>query len=362
MSALMGRETSIPGRPALRVGPVSWMVRLRPVLVPVIAFGLLALAMAVNLGRGDFPIGVGDVLAVLLGGGDDTHAYIVLELRLPRALTGALVGAALALAGAITQSIARNPLASPDILGVTAGAGVGAVAVIMLGGSAGGISGGIAELGLPAAALGGGLVAALFVFAISWQRGIDGYRLVLVGLGITAVLVAIKFYLLTLSEVADAGRAMVWITGSLNGRGWEHVTPVALALLVLVPLALFTARPLGGLQFGDDTARGLGIRVNGSRAALILIAVGLAATATASAGPVEFVALATPQIAMRMAGTPQPPLVGSMVLGAALTVIADVIARTAFGVVELPVGIVTAVIGAPYLMYLLVRRYREVRT
>ncbi|KAA2262322.1 iron chelate uptake ABC transporter family permease subunit [Solihabitans fulvus] len=352
---------TVPGRRALRLGPLSTVWRPRALLVPVLALAVLLLVMAANMGRGEFPISVADVLRVLAGGGERRQQFIVLDLRLPRSLTGALVGAALGLSGAITQSVARNPLASPDILGVTWGAGAGAVTVLMLGGSYGSISGPLGSVGLPVAGLLGGLLAGLAVYALSWRRGIDGFRMVLVGIGVSAVMANLTYWLLTVGDVTDAGRAMVWITGSLNGRGWEHVTPVALALVVLVPLALFLGRVLGALQFGDDTARSLGVRVDRSRGLLVLMAVVLAAVATAAAGPVAFVALATPQIAMRLTGGAQPPLVASALLGAVLTVTADLVARTAFGVVELPVGVVTAVLGAPYLMYLLIRRRREAR-
>jgi iron complex transport system permease protein len=335
----------------------------RPRTALVIAVGLvvLVLAMAVNIGRGEFPISISEVLAVLAGGGDTGQRFIVLELRLPRSLTGALVGAALAASGAITQAIARNPLASPDIIGITWGASAAAVAVIVLGGSAGSVVGLLATTGLPIAALLGGLVSAGLIYGLAWRRGVQGFRLVLVGIGINAALVALVNWLLIVAQIYEAARAQVWLNGSLNARGWEHVLPVGVALAILVPAALILAFVLGGLQFGDDTARGLGIRVDLARTALLLVAVGLAAIATASAGPIAFVALVSPQIAQRLVRSARPPLGTSLVIGAALTVVADVVARTAFGGVELPVGIVTAVLGAPYLLYLLVRQGREAR-
>lgn len=351
---------TVAGRRGVRVGRLSWVLRPRVVAVVVVGLAALLLVMAVNIGRGDFPLGVGDVLRVLFGGGQRIQRFIVMELRLPRSLTGALVGAALGLSGAITQSIARNPLASPDMLGVTYGAGAGAVAMVLLGGSAGGISGSIALVGLPIAGLLGGLLTAAAVYLLAWRRGVENYRLLLVGIGISAVMSNLTSWLLTVGDVNDTGRAMVWLTGSLNGRGWEEVEPVGLALSTLVPVALLGSRVLGALQLGDETARGLGVRIEVGRATLLLIAMVLAAVATAAAGPVAFVALATPQIALRLCRTPQPPLAASAVLGAVLTVAADLLGRTAFGI-ELPVGVVTGALGAPFLMYLLLRRYREVR-
>ncbi|PSL55706.1 iron complex transport system permease protein [Saccharothrix carnea] len=344
-----------------RVGPVSGPLRWRPFTVVVVGLGLVVLAGAVSVARGDFPIPLGQVFDVLLGGGQRGQRFIVLDLRLPRALTGVLVGAALGVAGAVFQSIARNPLAGPDVLGVTWGAGAGAVTVITFAGSLGVVGGTTAAVGVPLAALGGGLVAGLLVYGLAWRRGIEGFRLVLVGVGITAVTGNFTHYLLTVGDVTDAARVMVWITGSLNGRGWEHVVPVGLALAVLIPAALVGTRLLGALQFDDDTVRGLGVRLNGARTVMLLLAVVLAAVATASAGPVAFVALASPQIALRLAGTATPPLLGSAVVGGLLVVVSDLVARLAFGGFELPVGVVTAVLGAPYLMYLLVRSRREAR-
>ncbi len=350
----------VPGRPPVRFSRCSGVWRPRAAVVTLVGAVLVVLAAAVNIGRGDFPISLAEVLAALAGGGDAAQRFIVLELRLPRTLTGALVGAALGLSGAVAQAVARNPLASPDILGVTAGASAAAVVVIVLGaGSAGAVAGLLGSVGLPVAALAGGLVTAALVYALAHRRGVEGYRLVLVGVGVGAVATSITSWLLVVAEVHEAARATVWLTGSLNARGWEHVVPVGLALLVLVPVALLLASTLGVLQFGDDTARGLGLRVDAARGGLILVAVGLAAVATASAGPIAFVALVVPQICQRLVGAARPPLLASAVYGALLTVTADLIARTALGT-EIPVGIVTAVLGAPYLVHLLVRRDRGV--
>ncbi|GAA3230547.1 iron chelate uptake ABC transporter family permease subunit [Pseudonocardia petroleophila] len=356
-----GPPAKVPGRPALRRGRFSVVWRPRTVLVLAVTALVLLLALVVNIGRGDFPISIGEVVAVLLGGGDRGQRFIVLDLRLPQSLTGALVGGALAVSGAITQAVARNPLASPDIIGITMGASATAVFVIVLGGGFGVVGGALAAAGLPIAALIGGLLTAAVIYGLSWRRGIQGFRLVLVGIGINAMLLALVQWLLVVAEIYEAARATVWLTGSLNARGWEHVVPVGLALVVLVPAALVLAHALGALQFGDDTARGLGLRVDRARTWLLVVAVGLAAVATASAGPIAFVALVAPQIAQRLVGAARPPIAASMLVGAALTVLSDVIARTALPS-PLPVGIVTAVVGAPYLLYLLARHGREART
>ncbi len=350
----------LPSRPALRVGPISLVWRPRVFVVGLIGLAVLVLGLALNVGIGDIPITVPDVLTALLGGGDDFLRLIVVDLRLPRSLTGALVGAALAASGAITQSIARNPLASPDVIGFTAGASAAAVFVIVAGAGFGSIGFGATAIGLPLAALVGGLVSALTIYGLAWRRGVQGFRLVLVGIGINAMLIAVVQWLLVVAQVSDAARAYTWINGSLNGRDWEHVVPVGVALLVLVPASLVLAHVLGALQLSDDSARGLGVSVDRSRTWLLLTAVGLCSVATASAGPLAFVALVAPQIAQRAVGASRPPITISLIFGAALTVVADLIARTAFGT-ELPVGIITAVIGAPYLLFLIARYGRKAR-
>jgi iron complex transport system permease protein len=348
----------------VRAGPFSAVVRPRAVAVPAALAAVTVLLLAVNVGRGDYPIGLLDVLRTLLGGGDEFDRLAVIEWRLPRSLTCVLVGAALGIAGAITQSITRNPLATPDVLGVTSGAAAAAVSVIVVTGRYGATSGAAATIGVPLAVLAGGLLAAAAVYALAWRRGLDGYRLVLVGLGVGGsitsggILTSITSWQLTLGEVTDIHRAVVWLTGSFNAAGWDHVRPVAVALLVLVPVALVLAFPLGALVYSDDTARGLGVPVDRARAALLLVAVLIASVATAAAGPVAFVGLIAPQVAQRLIRSAHPPMIGSAACGAGLVVGADLLARTAFGV-ELPAGVLTAAVGAPYLMYLLVRSNRR---
>lgn len=339
-------------RTAVRLGPVSAIVRWRQLVVPLVALAVLLLLSAVSLGRGEFPIGIGDVLRTLAGLGEKAQEFIVLELRAPRIVVGLLVGLALGIAGALFQTFARNPLASPDVLGITQGASVGAVAAIVL-------SGGAASfLGVPLAALTGALLAGSLLFVLSWRAGIDGYRLVLVGIALWSALAALTDWLLTNAEIHDAAAAYVWITGSLNARTWDHAVPLVLSVLVLAPLALAASRVLGVLQFGDDTARGLGVRLPLAQGAVVLVAVGLVATSVAAAGPITFVALVVPQIAVRLTGGSRPPLLASGLLGAVLVVGADLATRTLLPQ-ALPVGILTAAIGAPYLLWLLVRGRRR---
>jgi iron complex transport system permease protein len=318
--------------------------------------GLAGLAAAITvavfaIGRGSFAIPPGTVLDVLLGGGTPAQRLIVLDLRLPRILAALLVGAALALSGALTQTFARNPLATPDVLGVTNGASLGAVALIVLAGA------GAAYV--PLAALAGGLLAAALVYVLAWRRGVDGYRLVLVGLGVGEIVQSGVSWFLVRAEIVDAHRATVWLNGSVAGAEWDQVRPLALGLAVLVPAALATGFTLRAIQFDDDVARSLGVRLQAARLAVVLTAVALAAAAVSAAGPIEFVAFVVPQIALRLCGGARPPLLTSAVLGALLVAAADLLARTVLPGRELPVGLVTAIVGAPYLLWLLVRTNRR---
>ena len=341
----------------VRIGPVSGRLAWRQVAVPVVAGAVLVLLSAVSLGRGDFPIGLVDVLRTLVGLGEGAQDFIVLDLRGPRIVVGVLVGLALGVAGALFQTFARNPLASPDTLGITMGASAGAVAAIVLSGAAG-VGGALGGLGVPLAALLGALATGVLLFALTWRAGIDGYRLVLVGIALWSLATATVDWLLTEADIYDAASAYVWITGSLNARTWDHALPLALALAVLLPLALGLSRVLRVLQFGDDTARGLGVRLQWAQAATVLIAVGCVAFAVSAAGPITFVALVVPQVAVRLTGGARPPLLASGLLGGVLVVGADLVTRTVLPE-ALPVGILTAVLGAPYLLWLLVRGRRR---
>jgi len=347
---------TLAARRALRVGPVSVAWRPRAVVVPVVLAVVVLLLLALNVGRGDFPISVPDVLRALLGGGTPADRFIVLQLRLPRSLTGVLVGLAFGIAGAILQSLARNPLASPDILGITYGAAAAAVATVVLG--AGAVGGLLGALGTPLAALLGGLLSAAVVYALAWRQGFSGFRLVLIGVAMAAVLSSLTSYLLVVGDLNEAARAAVWLVGSLNGRDWEHVVPVGLVVAVAAVLCLLGSASLRALRLGEDSARSLGVRLQTAQSAQLALAVALASVAVAAAGPVPFVALIAPQIAMRLIRAAGPPLLAGGLVGAVLVVGADVVSRSLLPS-ELPVGVVTAAVGAPYLLFLLARRTRR---
>jgi iron complex transport system permease protein len=347
----------------LRVGPASWLVPLRAGLVTVASVALLVLLVLLDLSLGDFEMPVGTVVQAVLGGGDPASAFVIHELRLPQTTVALLTGTALGLAGALTQTFARNPLASPDILGVTDGAAVGAVSVIVLSGATGFggglVSGTLQTVGLPIAAFAGGLLTATALYVLSWRRGIDGQRLVLVGIGIGAALMAMVSWLLVKARIQDAASAQVWLTGSLNARGWDHALPLLAALVLLVPLSLLLVRHLNALQLGDDNARGLGTRLQTVQVLTLLAAVGLTSVSVAAVGPLEFVAFVVPQVALRLTGGSRPPLLASMSCGACLVVGADLLTRVVIPF-AIPAGLVTAAIGAPYLIWLLLRSNRKV--
>ncbi|NEB78632.1 iron chelate uptake ABC transporter family permease subunit [Streptomyces sp. SID14478] len=327
-------------------GGLSVRLDIRTTVV-VAALVVAALAAGVVLiGTGDFPIPAVDVLRSLAGNGNAGQDFIINDLRLPRVLVGLLVGGALGLSGALFQSISRNALGSPDVLGVGQGSTAGALVMIVLfGGSAAQVS-----LG----ALVGGLVTGVAIYLLAWKGGVHGYRLVLVGIGVNAFVLAVNGYLLTKADFVDAARATVWMTGSLNGRDWTQVWPLLILFAVLVPVVAAYGRPLRMLEMGDDSAGALGIRVERTRLLLLVSSVLLMAAATAAAGPVAFVALTAPQIARRLTKSPGPNLMASTWLGATLLIVADLVSQRMFGADQLPVGVVTGVVGGVYLLWLLV--------
>jgi iron complex transport system permease protein len=303
-----------------------------------------------------------EVVAGLAGQAEGAVNLTVREFRLPRVAVGILVGMALGTSGAITQSLTRNPLGSPDVLGVVSGASAGAVAVMLAAGGstvgAGGASAALSRVGVPIGAVAGALISAAIVLGISSRRlgALPAtHRIVLVGVICNAAFLGLVQWGLTVGDVDQAAKAAVFLAGSLHGRGWEHVVAVGLAVAALLPLALLMRRSLDALQLGDDTAVTLGVPVARVRLGLFIIAFALAGTAVAAAGAVSFVALLAPQIARRIARDCVTPLLASALIGAALLLTADLLARHLVPGTELPAGAVTALIGAPALLVLLLR-------
>lgn len=348
--------TSGSNTPARLVIPGSvwrgrgWSLRVptRSVMVCVAFAAATVVLGIVSMSLGDFPLTPGEVWATILGNGSEQAELVVLSLRLPRLLVAVLTGAAFGMSGAIFQSLAKNPLGSPDIIGFDSGAAFGAVCVLLL------THGSTREAAVGAVL--GGLITAVLVYLLAWKRGIRTYRLVLVGLGIGFVLTAGIDYLMTRAPIADVQRAEVWLTGSLTGRGWDHVALVAGSLLLLVPMALVLNRRLVLLEFGDDVAAGLGTGVQMSKLALAVLGVVLAAIAVAAVGPVAFVAFVCGPVARRLVRTPHAAVMPAAFVGAFFMVAADLAARH-LTTNDLPVGVATAIVGAPYLIWLLTRQF-----
>ncbi|TBN56832.1 iron ABC transporter permease [Glaciihabitans arcticus] len=312
-------------------------------VIAVLLLCVLAVA-AVSLAVGAYTVSIPDLLATLVGQGGAKNEFIVLRLRLPRMTMAVLAGLAFGLAGALFQSLLGNPLASPDLIGITSGASVSAVFAILVLGLSGFAVSGFAFVGA--------LVVATAIYLLSWRSGIAGYRFVLVGIGIAFMAQAALGYLLTRADVRDAQGALVWMVGSLSGTQWIEVAVAAISIGVLVPAVSLLAPKLRMLQLGDETARGLGVRVDLSRVLLLGVAVALAASATAAVGPIAFVAFVSGPIARRL--VPGTSLVPSALIGILLVLTADFASQHLLpGGVQVPVGIITGAIGAPYLLWLL---------
>ncbi|MFY1638098.1 FecCD family ABC transporter permease [Solwaraspora sp. WMMB335] len=322
------------------------------VVTATLAVGVVVL-FGTALAVGAVAIPPTDVVDALFGDSSRRNEFIVTEVRLPRVLTGLLAGAAFGISGAIFQTLVRNPLASPDIIGITMGASAAAVVCIVVVGVVGVV--------VSVSAFAGALGTAALIYLLAWRDGVSGYRLVLVGIGVAAVLASVVSYLMSRAEITSAQQALVWLTGSLNARSWAHVRPVALAMAVLAPLAFILSRGLDLLRLGDATAAGLGARVERLRLAILLTGVGLAAAATAAAGPVPFVAFVAAPIARRLVRDRGPALLPAALTGAVVMVVADLSAQHLIGAVQFPVGVVTGIVGAPYLLWLLATANREGR-
>ncbi|MFH9267815.1 Fe(3+)-hydroxamate ABC transporter permease FhuB [Streptomyces sp. NPDC017546] len=351
------RTRTLRVRPAdtlvLRCGPLSLLVTRRAALSALALTGALLLAVVLSAYAGQSDMGVGRTFRAVLGQGDRFDVLLVREFRLGRIVAGLTAGAALGLAGCLTQTLARNRLATPELLGVNDGATAAVLLSVTL--SATG------SFGAWWAGPLGALAAVIVVTTVSGGLGQRGYRVLVVGLAMSALASAVTQVVLSRRSLSSASSLYVWTSGSLNGRSYSVAVPVLIGLALLVPVALAVARHLGVLRFDDSTASSLGSAPGRVRALSLLLAVALAGLAVGICGPVGFVALASPVIASRLAGPLRVPLVGSMLTGAVLVVAADTLGRIAFDGVELPVGIVTTVLGGPFLLWVLLGRSAATR-
>jgi iron complex transport system permease protein len=326
----------------------------------------VVILFAVSVLLGSYTVTIPDFVTIVfnhLTGGEKIPgaSFIVMENKLPRAVIGTMIGLAFGLAGALFQTMLRNPLASPDVIGISYGASAAAViAIVIFGASGPAVSG---------AALAGALGVAAIIYAISSGGSLRGgthgdaagNRLILAGVGIAAALHAVVNFLMTRADIRTAADVLVWLNGSLNSANWDRAGVLALALAVLIPAAAAIAGPLRIMELGPDAAAGLGVPVGATRLALVIIAVSLAAVATAAAGPVSFVAFLAGPIARRFTGKaslPASALVGALIVLAADYVAANLAPLLLDGTV-LPVGVITGALGAPFLLWLLVTANRK---
>ena len=325
---------------------------LRRSLVVVALVVLLTLSLLVlQLVTGDFPLTVSRVLATMTGAGNAGEEFIVYTLRLPRALTAVLAGAAFGASGAVYQSVTRNPLGSPDIIGFTFGAAFGAVfAIVVLE---------LSGIGVTLAALTAGLGVAVLVYLLAFRSGgVQGYRLILVGIGLSSVLASLVSYLLLKAQIVDSQQAYIWLTGSLNGRSWADVQIGLVGLAVLGPILVGLGPGLRLAEMGDDAARALGAPVERNRLVALGAGAALCAVAVVCAGPITFIALAAPQIARRLTRSPTVQVIPSMAVGALLLLGSDTLSQKVFPSSQMPVGITTLALGGAYLAWLIAREGR----
>ncbi|MEU6766785.1 iron ABC transporter permease [Streptomyces sp. NPDC046853] len=336
------------GYAVLRLRKATFLMHRRAAAIAVLLTLLLAASSLTYLCLGESYVHPVEALKVVLGQ-PSPDELVVGTLREPRMVVGLLVGAAFGVAGGLIQTVARNPLASPDIIGISQGASALTVGAMTLGVTSATV--------LPYLSVLGGIAAAALVYVFAWRGGLHATRFVLIGIGFAIALRSVTTLFMTKGDYLVAQQAQIWMTGSLNGRGWTEARPLALTLLVLLPFVFWAARAQRSVTMDDDTATALGVRLGHVRLGLVLLGVVLASVATGAAGPVDFVALLAPQIARRMTRTAQIPLLCSALLGALIMVVADLLARRLFSPTELPVGVLTAAVGAPYLIWLIIRSH-----
>lgn len=305
---------------------------------------------AVSLMVGQTFYSPAEVWGVITGQTVPGASFTVGELRLPRATLALLTGLCFGMGGAVFQTMLRNPLASPDIIGINAGASAAAVVGIVF------LS--LTETGVSLLATVAALGTALTIYLLAYKDGGAGARFILIGIGVAAIFNSVVSYVLSRAAEWDLQAAMRWITGNLNGGSWSQVVPLAIAMVIVVPVLLWLTRDLELMRLGDEAASALGVPVERRRILLIVAAVALLAFATAAAGPIAFVAFLSGPIAARMLGPVGSPVLAAGLFGSLLVLVADLTAQYLLGL-RLPVGVVTGVLGAPYLIILLIRSSRS---
>ncbi|GAB6099988.1 iron ABC transporter permease [Halanaerocella petrolearia] len=340
---------------SFRFRNLSFLVNKKALYILASLLLLTVVGVIFSVGVGDMYISPVQVVKALFGSGTEAKILVIRSFRLPRVITALLAGSALAVAGVILQGIIRNPLASPNIIGITGGASAGAVLFLSYFTSSDvNNSLTVSIKWLPVAAfLGAGLIAIL-VYTLAWKDGVSPVRLVLIGIGLSATMQALTTMLIILSPIYLASQAYVWLTGSVYATTWSDVLTLLPWLVGLLPIAFMYAKDMNVQILGDEIAQGVGSAVEKKRLILLLISVGLAASSVSVAGGISFVGLMAPHIARKLVGpTFEVLLPTSALLGGLILLLADLIARVAFLPLDLPAGIFTAAIGAPYFIYLL---------
>ncbi|WP_255621646.1 iron chelate uptake ABC transporter family permease subunit [Pseudonocardia sp. DSM 110487] len=323
---------------------------LRSVVVCVaLAFAEGAMAL-LTLATGSYQLSIAQVVSALTGGETGLVHDIVVEWRLPRVAATVVFGAALGVSGAMFQSLMRNPLASPDVIGFSSGSYTGALVVLLVVGGS--------YTSVAAGALTGGIATAVLVYVFAYRRGVQGFRLIIVGIAVSAMLASLNTWMILKAELEVAMAAAVWGAGSLNGVSWDQVAIGGALIAALLMLAGMLSRPMRQMELGDDTAASQGVRIAVARLGLIVVGVALTATVTAASGPIAFIALAAPQIARRLARTAGITLAPAAFVGALMLGAADFGAQHV-APTPLPVGVITVMIGGGYLGWLL---FAEART
>jgi iron complex transport system permease protein len=339
---------------SLRIGKsISFLVDKKAITISLILLAVSVVIFLVSAGSGEMYISPLEIAKTLFGNGSDMNEVVIYTFRLPRILVALLAGMLLAVAGAILQGMIRNPLASPDVLGITGGAAAAVVTFLTLF-SDENHSLTISIHWLPLAAFLGATITALLVYVLSWKNGMAPLRLVLIGVGISALMQACTTLLMITGPIYRASQANVWITGSVYGASWKHVTLLAPWALILLAISFLSVRKMNIQELGDELAIGAGVSLQKQRFFLLLLSTALTGGAVAFAGGIGFVGLMAPHMARRLVGSSFGALLpASALLGAILVMVADLAGRMLFAPMEIPAGVFTAAVGAPYFVYLL---------
>lgn len=334
-------------------GKISYLIDKKALFLIIgLLFGTAAV-FVISTGLGEMKISPINVIKVFFGGGSEMESLVIQTFRLPRIIVALLAGMALAVAGGILQGMIRNPLASPDILGITGGASVAVVGFLALFSDKNHVLT-VSIQWLPVAAFIGATLVAFLIYILAWKNGVTPIRLILIGIGLMSLTKALTTFMMVLGPIYQASQANIWITGTVYGSTWNSVNALLPWTVILIAIAFIYSRNINIQELGDEVATGLGGRVQRQRIVLMMLSTGLVGGAVAFAGGIGFVGLMAPHMARRLVGSSFGALLPvSALLGAILVMLADLVGRILFSPLEIPAGVFTASIGAPYFIYLL---------